>query len=486
MSEQNWKRREYETWDEAFRGLAPVIRQQSVRVAAYTQVLFVGACASSFMQGNADGAERMRGQYADLAYKCGLYHQLGKALVPPEYQIWQEDFSEEEQAVYRKYTTDGRLLVAVLQERGNRAKEKRKGELIEQPTRNIPWLMVRETCEQHMERWNGSGYPAGKSGNQISPIAQIVGLAKELDRISAETKSEDPFSDAMAELIAGSDILWSPALIDILRDNREKLRTVYRKYIQYTRTLPKTIPLVEKKKDRAMGLRFRPMVKDGEGTVFGYEAVPWFGAIANRPGETEGAADVEELLKRTDLVEDVSMYFLYEAADAVLRLENCRIPSAGVLLHMLPSFYKLNTQLQNFNQLFEDQPIPKEKLMLTVPESAVLNANKGNLELISRYLRNGIVLVLDDYHPENLPIQRVAELGFRYVRVAPELYVDPGTAAQMKELLAQGIQLIGGNVSDHDTLAWLLACGVGLMSGQLTGIETTEDELIRDALAKER
>ena len=47
-NEMNWKRKEYETWDEAFRGLAPVVRQQSVRVAAYTQALFVQACAGSF------------------------------------------------------------------------------------------------------------------------------------------------------------------------------------------------------------------------------------------------------------------------------------------------------------------------------------------------------------------------------------------------------------------------------------------------------
>ena len=48
MTDLNWKRKEYETWDEAFRGLAPVIRQQSVRVAGYTQALFVQACAGSF------------------------------------------------------------------------------------------------------------------------------------------------------------------------------------------------------------------------------------------------------------------------------------------------------------------------------------------------------------------------------------------------------------------------------------------------------
>ena len=109
--EQNWKRKEYETWDEAFRGLSPAVRQQSVRVASYTQALFVQACAGEFGTNTKEGKDRIQGQYADLAYKCGMYHQLGKALVPPEYQLWSEDFTEEEQAVYRKYTIDGRLLV---------------------------------------------------------------------------------------------------------------------------------------------------------------------------------------------------------------------------------------------------------------------------------------------------------------------------------------------------------------------------------------
>ena len=68
MKEQNWKRKEYESWDEAFRGLSPVIRQQSVRVAAYTQALFVEACKLQFGTNteageaivSADGAEACR------------------------------------------------------------------------------------------------------------------------------------------------------------------------------------------------------------------------------------------------------------------------------------------------------------------------------------------------------------------------------------------------------------------------------------------
>ena len=67
LKEKNWKRKEYETWDEAFRGLTPAVRQQSVRVAAYTQALFVQACAGEFGTNTREGKDRMLGQYDDLS-----------------------------------------------------------------------------------------------------------------------------------------------------------------------------------------------------------------------------------------------------------------------------------------------------------------------------------------------------------------------------------------------------------------------------------
>ncbi|MBQ8359397.1 MAG: EAL domain-containing protein [Oscillospiraceae bacterium] len=486
MNEQNWTRKEYETWDEAFRGQMSVVRQQSVRVAAYTQTLFVQACAADFGTATTDGQERMTGEYTDLAYKCGMYHQLGKALVPPEYQLWRNDFTQEEQAVYRKYTTDGRLLVAALQERSNRAKEKRRGELTELPTKNIPWLMIREACQQHMERWDGSGYPEGRKGNQISPIAQIVGLAKELDRLSSETKSETPFEDAFAQLTSQSGTLWSSELIAVLKAAKAKCRNVYKKYIHYTMTLPKTIPLVEKRKDRPMGLTYRPMVSDKEGTVAAYEAIPWFGGILGRPDETESAAEIADMLRRTDLVTDISIYFLYEAADAVLRMENCKLELQGVLLQMLPDFYLSGSQLQRINQVFKDQGIDKNRLMLTVPEEIVRNANKSTQEILSRYLRNGIVLVLDGYHPDGLTAEQLQELGFTHVRPAPDTLLQQQTANALKALSRNGFVLIGGGADTPDACAWLLDCGVRYASGTITGVNVSEDEMIRDALAAER
>lgn len=486
MKEQTWKRKEYDTWDEAFRALAPVIRQQSVRVASYAQVLFVQACASSYGTQTADGVERMNGKYAELAYKCGIYHQLGKALVPAEYQVWQGDFTEEEQALYRKYTSDGRLLVARLQEKTLRQRTRRRGTdaAEENPTENIPWLMIRETCGQHMEKWDGTGYPDGRKGMEISPIAQVVGLAKELDRLTSETKSEDPFAEAYEKLLAESGKAFSPELIDVLRSARAKCRAVYRKYLPYTLTIPKTIPLVEKRKDRPMGLDYSAVMNYENGNIVSYEAIPWFGGIAEDPNEKEEIADVEEQLLRLDLVADMSFYFLYEAADALLRIENCKLDIEAIVLKMIPSFYAQGTQLQRFQKLWKDQPIDKSKLVLTIPQKTYLALGKENKETVKRYLKNGISIMLDAWEPETLSAETVLEVGFTHIRVSAATHLKHETADAIAVLEEKGIVLYSEPSEGEDAARWLGACNVYRKSAMSHPID--EDEMIKESLLRER
>lgn len=475
--EETWKRREYETWDEAFRGLAPAVRQQSVRVAAYTQALFVQACSGPFGKDTREGSEEMRGTYADLAYKCGMYHQIGKALVPPEYQVWQPDFTEEERAVYRKYTTDGRALATALQEGG---KEKRR------ETKNIPWRMIRESCEQHMERWDGSGYPAGRKGPNISPIAQIVGIAKELDRLASQTRSETPFEDAYRTLVAQGGEEWSPALVTVLERAKEKCRAVYEKYIHYTLTLPMTVPLVLKRKDRPMGVKYRPMVSGIDGAVIGYEAIPWFAGLPDGSEETEGVADIEEMLRRNGLIVDVSFYLLYEAADALLRVENCKIPCSGVLVDMMPAFYAMESQLERLDQLYRDQPIPKEKLLLTIPTDFLLSLDMARADMLRRYTRHGVRLAAEGYDPAKLPPEKLRDLGITALRPDPALYLKDSSVSAIRSLQEAGFTVLAGGADSYDVFSWLSELGLSGISGTMTGLCVNEDDLIRDGLNRQR
>ena len=123
---------------------------------------------------------------------------------------------------------------------------------------------------------------------------------------------------------------------------------------------------------------------------------------------------------------------------------------------------------------------------MTVPDELIRTCSKTNLEIMQRYLRNGIILVVDGYRPdEQLPPERLLELGFTHLRLHPELYLSQETANTMTTLRHMGFTLLGGNADSPDTLAWLLACGVYGASGTMTGVQVDEDELILDSLARE-
>ena len=479
MSEQNEKRRDYETWEEAFRGLAPVVRQQSVRVATYTQALFIQACAAGFGAQTPAGAQRMQASYAELAYKCGLYHQLGKALVPEEYQIPHSTFTAEEEQLYRKYTTDGRRLVARLQEASNPSRRRGVNTQDEVPTENIPFLMIRESCQQHMERFDGTGYPDGRRDAQISAIAQIVGMAKMFDHYSAEIKSENPFTEAVDAVLAESGKAFDPALCAVFKDSRQKMQSIYTKFIHYTMKVPRTIPLVTKSKDRPMGLTYRA-VAAGE-TVVAYEAIPWF---AGKGEEKEDAATVADRLARTDLLVDMSFYLFYEAADTLLRIQNCALNLPYLLVHTIPGFFSRDSHLKRFDDLFADQPVDRSRLLLTIPEQKVLEANKGEAEVIARYLRNGVTLLLDDYHPESLSPAQLKEWGFSHVRLSPEVVASEAYASDVRALQDRGITVFASCVDQPP--AWLAEAGVYAVCSPLNGPMIEEEELIRESLLRER
>lgn len=441
MSEDIFVRRSYSSWDEAFRGLAPVIRQQSVRVASYTQVLYVQGCGASLGKAYPESAERMKRKYADFAYKCGLYHQLGKAVYPQEYQVCNISFTEDEMAAYRKYPIEGKELVTKLQEPKKKTFGRKKAQTDEKASESITTLMLREVCEQHMERYDGSGYPYGLSRSDISIVAQIVGLAKELDRIATETVSENPFEIAFESLVNEAGKSFSHELIEVLKAAKDKCEDIFNKYIHYSKAIVKTIPLVEKRPERPMGVKYFQINDDVK--VVDFEAIPWFKGILDRPDDSEGIEKLEKLLIKSGTITDVYFYFLYEVTDTLLRMKNCKIETEGIMLQMPVGFYLGHSKRTKLDQLFVDQPIEKTWLKLSVPEQALFSEDVQVRENLEKYIKKGYGLVLDDYHPGSIAKEELLDIGFKYIRIASDVVVDQDLYDHKADLEAEGILFVG-------------------------------------------
>ena len=82
---------------------------------------------------------------------------------------------------------------------------------------------------EHHEKYNGSGYPVGKKGEEISIYGRIVAIADVFDALLSERpyKKAWSFEEALAFLKKERGSPFDPVLIDFFFVNLEIIHHVY-------------------------------------------------------------------------------------------------------------------------------------------------------------------------------------------------------------------------------------------------------------------
>ncbi len=129
---------------------------------------------------------------------AGLLHDIGKIGVPDSVLKKPSALEPGEWVLMRRHAEVGAEMIA------------RHSAL--EPI--APWV------RHHHERWNGSGYPGGLTTTQIPLGARILAVADSYDTITGprvyRRSSLSPI-EAVADISAGSDILYDPIVVNALR-----------------------------------------------------------------------------------------------------------------------------------------------------------------------------------------------------------------------------------------------------------------------------
>ena len=82
---------------------------------------------------------------------------------------------------------------------------------------------------EHHEKWDGTGYPHGKRGKEISIFGRIVAIADVFDALISMRPYKNPWSFKKAHeyLQHNSGTHFDPTLIDLFNKNIEKIHTIY-------------------------------------------------------------------------------------------------------------------------------------------------------------------------------------------------------------------------------------------------------------------
>ena len=463
---ENNLRTYYSSIEEAFNALPEFQKAHSKRVAEYAQIIYLQAVSEDIYPQDVKTNARLKEEYRGLAYLCGLYHDIGKVLVPENYHIPGSDFSPEEIALYRKHAADSSELI----------------EKYLKPSKEIKALEIRilsETVASHHECWDGSGFPNRTAGISIPVIARIISVADALDHTAMQKLSEHPFDDAEEIIKNLAGTVFDPEVVKLLAPARAKLKRVFNANAAGSRAIPVTETFIRRGQNRAARLAYRPIVSRRGGKPFAYEAQMQF---KDRSGWLDYSS-VENVVKQNKFLNELGIYFILEACDTINRFKACEIESAYIALELPNGWLNRRGAYKDILSAIEDENVQPGKLVITISNEAWKTRTKTMSENLSKLRENGVGLMFSGILPSKMEEGEGLATDFRIESTNAGFLEDQAECEIVKQMKASGAHLIADGIGKKSMQTPLNRLAVTYATGPMSGDFTEEDTLVSNELA---
>lgn len=163
----------------------------------------------------------------ELLFKSAPLHDIGKVGIPDRILLKPGKLTEEEFEVMKTHTTIGR-------------------DAIEHALANVDreddatfLVMAKEIAYGHQEKWDGSGYPEGRTGEEIPISARLMAVADVYDALISRRVYKPAMSHEQAVQIIGEgrDRHFDPDIVDAFLDIQEEFRTIAARFGQSDREI---------------------------------------------------------------------------------------------------------------------------------------------------------------------------------------------------------------------------------------------------------
>ncbi len=452
-------------WEEAFSYLSEPIQLHSQRVSEYTEVLFVQASAMELYLDDAKTVSRLDIENRKTAALCGYYHDIGKSKALVAYQMKSDKYSPEEEILYRKHIEDGEILLDAINNAEKRFNKKE-------------FDYILEAILDHHERFDGSGFPKGKKEQEISIFGRIVALCDELDHITNNWHSEDPFEEAFNSILGLEN--HDPQLIQALKECKAKLKKVFYKHISESQIVDSGPRYVKRNSNRLFDVRYRP-ITNIKRKVMGYEAYP---VLNVNKDTTVPLASQEFLIQQAELYDDYLNYQIVSTCDTLKRFDACNIETEFMLIRLFYNQLRKKTFLSLTKRIQTEMEIDINRIWISIPHEYLLKKNKAVNDTIKRIADSGFTIILDDVDIDQFTIEEFNELNFNGVRwdfdklKKPEPYVKIS-----EELKKQNKFILVDNISKTKVNPLLNSLQTDYVTGIIYGDYLEEDVIVKEELA---
>jgi putative two-component system response regulator len=154
----------------------------------------------------------------DLLFKSAPLHDIGKVGIPDHILLKPGRFTPEEFEIMKTHCTLGRDAII--------AAERRLGV-------ELPFLsFAKEIAYSHQEKWDGSGYPEGLSGDDIPISGRLMAVADVYDALISRRvyKEGMPHEKAVGIIVEGKGSHFDPDMVDAFVGMADEFVQIAKRY----------------------------------------------------------------------------------------------------------------------------------------------------------------------------------------------------------------------------------------------------------------
>jgi len=156
----------------------------------------------------------------DLLYKSAPLHDIGKVGIPDRILMKPDRLTEDEYKEMKKHTFYGREAI-------------RRAEQIYGKEVNDSFLRFgKEMAYTHHEKWDGTGYPEGLTGEEIPIFGRIMAIADVYDALICKRRYKPSFTheEAVSLIAQKKGSHFDPVVVDAFLGVHEEFRKIAQQY----------------------------------------------------------------------------------------------------------------------------------------------------------------------------------------------------------------------------------------------------------------
>lgn len=171
---------------------------------------------SERMAKNPKFSEILDEETIDLLYRSASLHDIGKVGVPDRILLKPATLTEDEYREMKKHTLYGREAI------------QRAEHLYGENVKDSFLQFGKTIAYSHHEKWDGTGYPEGLSGEDIPLFGRIMAIADVYDAIICKRRYKPSFTheEAVEIIVRNKGTHFDPAAVEAFREAQEEFHKV--------------------------------------------------------------------------------------------------------------------------------------------------------------------------------------------------------------------------------------------------------------------